>query len=101
MDTQPEFPATSGNGEQEIEHLLLYIARSLTDHPDDVQVQFVSDEEGDAFQIQAHDDDLGQLIGKKGQTARALESIVNSNRRRSGTRYHLDIVGRGELDSLA
>jgi predicted RNA-binding protein YlqC (UPF0109 family) len=97
MDGQTDSSTAIGGGEQAIEDMLLYIARSLADHPEEVKVQYVSDEEGAAFQIQAHEDDLGQLIGKKGQTARALESIVNSNRRRSGCHYHLDIVGTAEI----
>lgn len=97
MDTQSDFVKAAGFGEQAIEDMLLYIARSLADRPDEIKVQFVSDDEGDAFQIQANEEDLGQLIGKKGQTARALESIVNSNRRRSGRHYHLDIVGTSEV----
>jgi predicted RNA-binding protein YlqC (UPF0109 family) len=96
MDLQTHTPAPAAAGERAIEEMLLFIARSLTDHPDDVKVQFVSDDEGNAFQILAHQDDLGLLIGKKGQTARAIESILNSNRRRSGFRYHLDIVGPEE-----
>jgi predicted RNA-binding protein YlqC (UPF0109 family) len=97
MDVQADSPAAHGTGEQQIQEMLLFIARSLADHPEEVKVQYVSDEEGDAFEIQAHEDDLGQLIGKKGQTARALESIVNSNRRRSGRHYHLDIIGSEDV----
>jgi predicted RNA-binding protein YlqC (UPF0109 family) len=97
MDMQPEIPPSSDRAEQSIEQILQYVVRNLVDHPADVQVQYVSDEEGLAFQIQAHDDDLGQLIGRKGQTARALEAIVNANRHRTGVHYHLDIVGRSEI----
>jgi predicted RNA-binding protein YlqC (UPF0109 family) len=97
MEAQADSLAAHGTGEPEIQKMLLFIARTLADHPDEVKVQFVSDDEGDAFEIQAHGDDLGQLIGKKGQTARALESIVNSNRRRSGRHYHLDIVGAEDV----
>jgi predicted RNA-binding protein YlqC (UPF0109 family) len=82
--------------EQAIEEMLLFVARSLADHPDDVEVEFLSAEDGDVFQIQAHEEDLGRLIGKNGQTARALEAIVNASRRRSGRRYHLDIIGIDE-----
>jgi uncharacterized protein len=96
VDQNTEVPAGAENDQRAIEVLLLFIVRSLVDHPDDVKVQFVSDEDGSAFEIRANDTDLGLLIGKKGQTARALESIVNSNRRRSGRHYHLDIVGSGE-----
>lgn len=97
MNMEADFAEVTGTTEQAIEEMLLFITRSLADHPEDLKVQFVSDDEGAAFQIQAHDDDLGRLIGKKGQTARALESIVNANRRRSGRHYHLDIVGTEEV----
>jgi predicted RNA-binding protein YlqC (UPF0109 family) len=73
--------------------MLLLVARSLADHPGDVEVEFISDEDGDVFQIQAHETDLGRLIGKNGQTAKALELIINARARKSGHRYHLDIVG--------
>jgi uncharacterized protein len=97
MNTETDFPEVIGTAEQAVEEMLLFIARSLADHPEDLKVQFVSDDEGAAFQIQAHDDDLGRLIGKKGQTARALQTLVNCNRRRNSGHYHLDIVGTGEV----
>jgi predicted RNA-binding protein YlqC (UPF0109 family) len=97
MDMEADFAASTGSGEQAIEKMLLFVAQSLADHPDEVRVQFVSDDEGAAFQIQAHEGDLGLLIGKRGQTARALESMINSNRRRNGCHYHLDIVGSAEV----
>lgn len=96
VDQNTDVPAGADNDQRAIEDLLLFIVRSLADYPNDVKVQFVSDEDGSAFEVRANDADLGLLIGKKGQTARALESIVNSNRRRSGRHYHLDIVGAGE-----
>jgi uncharacterized protein len=98
VDQNTDVPAGAENDQRAIEDLLLFIVRALTDYPDDVKVQFVSDEDGAAFEIRANDADLGLLIGKKGQTARALESIVNSNRRRSGRHFHLDIVGKGEAE---
>jgi uncharacterized protein len=79
-----------------MEEMLLFVVRSLADHPDDVKVQFISDEEGDTFQVQANQVDLGRVIGKNGQTARALQAIVNANAMRNGHRYHLDIIEAGD-----
>jgi uncharacterized protein len=90
-DTQPS--AVSSGPEGAIEDLLLLVARSLADHPEDVAVEFFSEDGDDIFQIQARSTDLGRLIGKNGQTAKALELIMNANGRRSGRRFHLDIVG--------
>jgi predicted RNA-binding protein YlqC (UPF0109 family) len=33
------------------------------------------------------------LIGKNGQTAKALQTIINANGRKVGRRYQLDIIG--------
>jgi predicted RNA-binding protein YlqC (UPF0109 family) len=37
------------------------------------------------------------LIGKNGQTARALEAILNVDARRSGRRNHIEIDRRPDL----
>ena len=89
--------AMAGGAEQAIEAMLLFVVQSLADHPEDVTVRFVSDEDGDAFEILAAQADLGRIIGKNGQTAKALQMIVNANGRRTGRRYHLDIdeIGGG------
>ena len=75
-----------------LEDMLLFVVRALVDHPEDVQVELISDEEGEVFQVQANPDDLGRLIGRNGQTAKALQTIVNANGKRDGRRYHLDIL---------
>jgi uncharacterized protein len=92
-------PSTvEGGGQKTIEELLLLVARSLADYPEDVTVEFFSEDGEDIFQISARTSDLGRLIGKNGQTAKALELIMNANGRRSGRRYQLDIVGLEDED---
>jgi len=80
-----------------MEEMLLFVVRSLVDHPEEVEVEFLSDEEGEVFQVLAHQSDLGRLIGKNGQTAKALELILNANGKKIGRRYHLDIVGTEDV----
>lgn len=90
--------STVANGrESAMEEMLLFVVRSLVDHPEDVEVEFLSDEEGEVFQVLAHQSDLGRLIGKNGQTAKALELILNANGKKIGRRYHLDIVGTEDV----
>ena len=86
----------AGNEVQATEEMLLLVVRSIADHPEDVEVGFISDEEGEAFQVRAHGEDLGRLIGKNGQTAKALQAIINASGKRNGRRYQLDIVGPDE-----
>lgn len=93
MSAETKPSEVASGPESAIGELLLLVARSLADYPEDVEVEFFSEDGDDVFQIQARSSDLGRLIGKNGQTAKALELIMNANGRRSGRRYHLDIVG--------
>ena len=95
MHSDSETSATGGE-EKALQQLLLFVTQSMADHPTEVEVQFISDEDGEAFEIRANPEDLGRIIGKNGQTARALQLIVNANARKTGRRYQLDIVGTDE-----
>lgn len=86
------------NGSQrEIHQMLLSVVRSLADSPDQVQVELISGEENALFRVEAAPSDVGRLIGKNGQTARALEAILNVDARRSGRRNHIEIDRRPDL----
>ena len=86
------------NGSQrEIHQMLLSVVRSLADSPDQVQVELISGEENTLFRVEAAPSDVGRLIGKNGQTARALEAILNVDARRSGRRIHIEIDRRPDL----
>ena len=86
------------NGSQrEIHQMLLSVVRSLADSPDQVQVELISGEENTLFRVEAASSDVGRLIGKNGQTARALEAILNVDARRSGRRIHIEIDRRPDL----
>lgn len=98
MSAETESLTVAGKGQSGIEDLLLLVARSLADHPEDVAVEFFSEDGDDIYQISARQTDLGRLIGKNGQTAKALELIMNANGRRSGRRYQLDIVALEDDD---
>lgn len=82
----------------EIYEMLLFMIRSLADRPDDIEIAMVSDEDGPAFLIQAHPTDVGRLIGRNGQTARALQTIVGASATKPGQRFSIDIApGAGRL----
>ncbi len=76
--------------DREIHEMLVEVIRSLVDSPDDVEVELISDEMGAVFQVEANQADVGRLIGKGGQTARALQAIVNANASRSGRRFQIE-----------
>lgn len=73
--------------------VLTYIAKSLVDHPDDVSVRQVDEEDGDVvLELRVHPDDMGKVIGKRGRTAKAIRTMVKAAATREGTSATVEIV---------
>ena len=72
--------------------LLLYIARSLVEHPDQVSVTEV--EEGDelTLQLRVAPEDMGRVIGRQGRIAKEIRTVVRSYAQRTGAKVSVDIV---------
>ena len=73
--------------------LLEYLARRLVDHPDDVRVEPVEDEDGLVLRLHVAPDDVGKVIGRQGRSVRSLRTIVRASGARSRQRVLLEIVG--------
>ena len=58
--------------------LILFIAKSLVDHPDQVEVKEVSGDQTTVIELRVAKEDLGKVIGKKGRTAHAMRVILNA-----------------------
>lgn len=52
------------------------LVKEMVDHPSDVSVEHRSDERGNLFTLKVNNEDLGQIIGKQGGTAKALRTIL-------------------------
>ena len=75
-----------------MKELLLYIARSLVDHPEAVGVEEAGGgSEGTVLKLSVAKDDLGKIIGRQGRTARALRTLVNAASARQERRVVLEI----------
>ncbi len=73
--------------------LLEYLARGLVEHPDQVRVNEVQDDEGaTVLELSVADDDYGNVIGRGGRTASALRMIVKATAARTKRRVFVDIV---------
>ncbi len=68
------------------------IARALVDHPDDVDVAEVSGERTTVFELRVGEGDLGKVIGKGGQTARAIRTLLSAVSAKQGKRSVLEII---------
>jgi predicted RNA-binding protein YlqC (UPF0109 family) len=72
--------------------LILMIARSLVDKPDEVQLVELEGERTAVFELRVAKEDLGKVIGKQGKTARAIRTIVNATATKLKKRAVLEIV---------
>ena len=74
-----------------MKELLLYIARSLVDHPDQVSVTELEGEET-VLELRVAPEDMGKVIGRQGRIARELRAVVKAVAQRQGKKVSVDIV---------
>jgi predicted RNA-binding protein YlqC (UPF0109 family) len=72
--------------------LVEYIAKSIVNAPDDVQVTEEEDEQGIILKLQVADEDKGRVIGKQGRIAEAMRTLIRVKAAKAGTRATLEIV---------
>jgi uncharacterized protein len=53
-----------------------YIVKALVDHPEDVRTERVVDEMGVLITLHINPEDMGQVIGRMGQTAKAIRTLL-------------------------
>ena len=53
-----------------------YIVKALVDHPEDVKTERVVDEMGVLITLHLNAEDMGQVIGRMGQTAKAVRTLL-------------------------
>lgn len=70
--------------------LLQYVAQALVEHPDQVEAS----EDDDGLLLLVADEDLSGMVGPRGQTARALRTVVSACRGPD-----LEVTSREELEA--
>jgi predicted RNA-binding protein YlqC (UPF0109 family) len=73
------------------QEFLEYIVKSLVDHPEDVKIDRKVDEMGVLLSLKVNPEDMGQIIGKAGSTARAIRSLVRIVGLKNHARVNLKI----------
>lgn len=75
-----------------MKELVEYIAKLLVDNPQEVVVTEIHSEKTTVIELRVAQPDLGKVIGKQGNTARALRTILNAAGRKTGNRCILEIL---------
>ncbi len=72
--------------------LIKYVAESLVDFPDKVEVSEVVGEQTSVIELKVAKEDLGKVIGKQGRTARAMRTILSAASAKVKKRAVLEII---------
>ncbi len=75
-----------------MKELVQYLARSLVNNPDAVEVKETQEETASVLKLRVAKEDLGRIIGKQGRTAKSIRTILNAAASRTNRRVVLEIV---------
>jgi len=70
---------------------LEYIVKALVDNPKDVKVERKVDEMGVLLSLKVNPQDMGQIIGREGSTAKAIRNLVRIVGLKNHARVNLKI----------
>ncbi|KKW19170.1 MAG: hypothetical protein UY63_C0019G0007 [Parcubacteria group bacterium GW2011_GWA2_51_10] len=76
--------------EQDLQ-FLEYVVKALADHPEDVKINRTVDEMGVLLSLSVNQDDMGKIIGRSGQTAKAIRTILRVVGMKNDARVNLKI----------
>ena len=71
--------------------LVLFLAKSLVDQPDAVQVMETEGPEAIILELTVAPDDMGKVIGKQGRIAKAIRTIVRAAAGQTGEKSVVEI----------
>jgi predicted RNA-binding protein YlqC (UPF0109 family) len=74
-----------------IKTLIEYIATSLVEQSKSVKVRESRKENYTVMELSVSPEDLGKVIGKNGQTARAIRTLVNAAASKAGEKIIFEI----------
>lgn len=74
-----------------MKELVLFLAKSLVENPDEVKVMETEGPEAIILELSVASDDMGKVIGKQGRIAKAIRSIVKASTEKGGKPVFVEI----------
>ncbi len=68
-----------------------FLVRAIVDHPEDVKVERKVDEMGVLLLLKVNPQDMGQIIGRDGNTAKAIRALLRIVGIKNNARVNLKI----------
>lgn len=76
--------------EQDVK-FLDFVVKALVEHPEDVKIVRTVDEMGVLMNLDVHKDDMGKIIGREGNTAKAIRTLLRVVGMKNNSRVNLKI----------
>lgn len=81
-----------GTSDSRLKDVLVFLAQSLVDHPEQVRVREINGEGSVILELSVAQEDMGKVIGKQGRIARAIRTVTKALAVREGRRVVVEIV---------
>lgn len=75
-----------------MKELVEVLAKSLVDHPEQVEVREVENDQTIVYELSVAREDMGKVIGKQGRIAKAIRTVVNAAAVKEDKRVRLEII---------
>ncbi|PIS03367.1 MAG: hypothetical protein COT85_00790 [Chlamydiae bacterium CG10_big_fil_rev_8_21_14_0_10_42_34] len=75
-----------------MEEFVAYIIKNMVNEPDQVDIRAVEGQSGLLIEIRVASEDIGKVVGRKGNVIRSLRTLAMTIGARMGRRIHLEIV---------
>lgn len=73
------------------QQFLEYVVKGLVDHPNEVKINRTVDEMGVLLTLEVHAEDMGKVIGRAGNTAKAVRTLLRVVGMKNNSRVNLKI----------
>ena len=71
---------------------LEFVLSNLLEHPTEIKIEEIHDELGILFEVTVHEEDMGKVIGKGGQTIQSLRTILRLMGSKRQERINLKVL---------
>ena len=75
-----------------MEQFIAYLIKNLVNQPDAVDIRSVLGQSGLLIEIRVAPEDIGKVVGRKGNVIRSLRTLAMTIGARLGRRVHLEII---------
>jgi len=73
------------------EQFLEHVVKALVDHPEDVKITRAVDEMGVLLTLDVNSEDMGKVIGRQGNTAKAIRTLLRVVGMKNNARVNLKV----------